>query len=56
MIFPASKMKKITLPRFYNVPKITPSANYTGQIYPMAVTKQVNVTGEVSNEKPQARG
>ena len=49
--FSGIQNEKITLPRFYNVPKITPSANYTGQIYPMAVTKQVNVTGEVSNEE-----
>ncbi len=49
--FSGIQNEKITLPRFYNVPKITPSANYTGQVYPMAVTKQVNLTGEVSNEE-----
>ncbi|EGO8859433.1 WxL domain-containing protein [Enterococcus faecalis] len=49
--FSGIQNEKITLPRFYNVPKITPSANYTGQVYPVAVTKQVNLTGEVTNEE-----
>lgn len=44
--------EKITLPRFYDVPKVTPSANYTGQVYPMAVTKQLDLTtGAVSKEE-----
>ncbi|HFK2760593.1 TPA: WxL domain-containing protein [Enterococcus faecalis] len=49
--FSGIQNEKITLPRFYNVPKVTPSANYTGQVYPMAVTKQLSLTGEVSNEE-----